>query len=232
MTCPSQQPLHRTSTSSKDILKQTITRRIQQATTPVSTFPHPISTMGLIKTAMLSGVAIYGVNKLSKASERRQQQSSPSRNGYRDAQPQYLDGPDGQEYNYIPQGRDQPQQRGQSQGLQFDDRRASEPHGQALYLQNNPSSPLPFGQNNNEHLYAPNHAGSPPQYQNSYTNAPREKHSGFVEPDEISQSDFHSQSARREGGGAALLNNLAQQFLGGDSKSKDKGKDMMKMFSR
>ena len=183
--------------------------------------------MGLIKTAVLSGVAIYGINKLSKSSERHREQSSPSRYEYRDAKPQYPDGPDGQGSYYVPQGRDQTQQRGQSQGLEFVDRRPSEPQGQPLYLQNNPSSPLPFG-HNNEDMYAP----PPPQYQNSYTYAPREKRSGFVEPDEVSQSDFHSQSARREGGGAALLNNLAQQFMGGDSKSKDKGKDMMKMFSR
>ncbi|KIW59867.1 hypothetical protein PV05_00133 [Exophiala xenobiotica] len=188
--------------------------------------------MGLIKTAMVSGVAIYGINKLSKSSERRREQSSPSRNEYRDAQPQYLDGTDGQGYYYVPQGRGQQQQKGQSQGLEFVDRRPSGPQDQPLYLQNNPSSPLPFGHSNNEYMYAPNRAGPPPQYQNTYAYAPREKRSGFVEADEVSGSDFHGQSAHREGGGAALLNNLAQQFLGGDSKSKDKGKDMMKMFSR
>jgi len=55
--------------------------------------------MGLIKTAIMSGVGVYGIKQLSKAQEHRQSNQSPNPNGY------------SRDYNnnYPPQG---PQQQG------------------------------------------------------------------------------------------------------------------------
>lgn len=193
--------------------------------------------MGLIKTAMMSGAAIYGINRLAKTAEHRREHPLPSQNDYRDPRPRYLDAPEARGSYYPQQQSDsQGHDRGQVQGLQFDDRRAYQP-SQPLYLENNPAAQLPWGYSDREYAYAAeDHRASPmgykeapPQYQNSYAPRGPQRQSGFVQSEELSDSDFQTHGS--SSGSGALLNTLAQQFMGGDGGS-NKAKDMMKMFSK
>ncbi|KIV87846.1 hypothetical protein PV11_03364 [Exophiala sideris] len=194
--------------------------------------------MGLIKTAMMSGAAIYGINRLAKTAEHRREHPLPSQNEYRDARPQYFDAPE-QRGSYYPQQQSygQEKQRGQAPVLQFDGRRDYQDQSQPLYLENNPASSLPWSYSDREYAYAAeNHRASPmgyneapPHYQTSYAPPRSQRQSGFVQSEELSDSDFQHQ--RSSSGGAALLNTLAQQFMGGEG-GNNKGKDVMKIFSK
>jgi len=208
--------------------------------------------MGIIKTAMLSGVGLYAVNKIAKTAEHRHDNHPPSSNNSRTSQPQYIDAGDGQGYSYVTaSGREQGQQRSstpirgrpQSQQMQFDDHYSTQQQGQPTYLlTDNHHSPPPYGYSRDaEYTYETDpraipqrvYAGTPvPQQQNYYV--PRQQQSGFVEADEFSDWDSQSQADRSGGGKTALLNTLAQQVMGmggrDDKGNGGKGKDLIGKF--
>ncbi|KAI1608209.1 hypothetical protein EDD36DRAFT_107918 [Exophiala viscosa] len=227
--------------------KRTQSRSISQ-TNPVtpptkpSDIRKPSFTMGLIKTAMISGAAIYGINKLAKTAEHRREHPMPSQSEYRDARSQSFAAPEQRGSHYPEQqSYGQGQEKGQAQGLQFEDRgihqQQSQQQSQPLSLENNPTSALPWGYSDREYAYAAENRRAsptgyneaPPHYQNSYIPARSQRQSGFVQSEELSDSDLYNQG--KSSGGAALLSTLAQQFMGSDG-GNHKGKDVMKMFSK
>ncbi|KIW38953.1 uncharacterized protein PV06_08773 [Exophiala oligosperma] len=217
--------------------------------------------MGLIKTAIISGVAIYGVNKLAKSSENKRRDQQQSDNYYRDhqaqSQPRYRDmgGMMDDEYYYNAPSRRQ--EKGQPREMNFVDRRSAYPSDydrdrqydeksqqqSPLYLQNDPRSPLP-GSLRKDYTMSGGYGNDdgttqqpPPQYEyNQYrpTGQRYPQRSGFVEPDELSESDIQSRnggaaaptgrgSGSVRNGASSMLNNLAD-FLNGDGKNGNRNK--------
>ncbi|KAL6248290.1 hypothetical protein RBB50_004545 [Rhinocladiella similis] len=237
--------------------------------------------MGLIKTAIISGVAIYGVNKIAKSAEnkRRDQQSDRTDYYHRDSQTQarYRDmGMMDEGYYHAPpsQGGQTYQEKGQPRDMMnFVDRRSypsdydldhnkkntsrHQHQQQPLYIQNDPYAPLPASRNGKEYtMYggyddgtnAPPPPPPPPQYeyqpqppsQYQYRPSQRYQRSGFVEPDELSQSDLQSRNGHgngtttaeeTRGSGSSMLNGLAD-FLNGDGKKGDRSKDLKRMSAK
>ncbi|KIX08734.1 uncharacterized protein Z518_03391 [Rhinocladiella mackenziei CBS 650.93] len=193
--------------------------------------------MGIIKAAIITGAGLYAVNKITKRAEHRRDNSAPSSNGSRESrQPQYLDDPDSRGYDddesqMARQERSRIEnQRGvDGPPLQFKDCRLPAQQGQPLYLvNNNPYAPLPYGYNGDvEHVYETDPRATlvpgypPPFYQTAY--GPRQQQrQGFVEPGEVSESEFQIQSGRNSSGSATLVNTLAQQAMAVDGDCDEK----------
>ena len=172
--------------------------------------------MGLIKTAVIVGGGAYAVNKLAKRHEQKKAQArNANPNNYaqdRDmSQQQYFDSPPlHDQYQYQADSKGQKsfaETQSQVQPLVFVDRRTPyEQQNQPLYLNNSYQQPLP--QSSHAYVQSP-----PPEYLPAYHQ--RQQPHGFVEPDELSQTDNQSlRTPRGSSGGQGLLNTLAQQAMG------------------
>lgn len=195
--------------------------------------------MGLIKTAMMSGAAMYGINKISKAAveSRNNNNNTTSRheNSGRDYDQYYarpLESNNCQSDNrYLPSGRDMQNQTQYSTYY---------PNGptQRLYLEG--QAP----QNGQQQYYAQDRLDSPPRYEyagntRSVSAPPLEfNHSpngrrGYVEPEEVMGGPRESQGGNR----TDMMSMLAQQamsmgMMGSNTGQKDKkGKgDLIQSF--
>ncbi|KIW20983.1 hypothetical protein PV08_01562 [Exophiala spinifera] len=214
--------------------------------------------MGLIKLAIISGVAVYGVNKMAKHNESKRRGDQPNRtdNYYRDgSQPLYKDaGMTDNRYPdyYAPPSQGQTyQEKEQPRELNFVGRRSypsdyahdrghnekSGHHQQPVYLQNDPFSPLPGsrGQEDNVRSGYDDGPALPPQYDEYRPRYQSQRYprTGFVEPDEVSESDLQSRNgnatARQGSGrgtGSSMMNGLADLLNG------DRTKDLKRMFAK
>ncbi|KIW33500.1 uncharacterized protein PV07_00346 [Cladophialophora immunda] len=212
--------------------------------------------MGLIKTAMIAGVGIYAVNKITKSAENRRTnpapaaaaQDSASRQRYFDAPPCYYSDP--YQAGQTQQQRQQYQPQEKVLPLEFTERRGQhqekqqlqhQQQGQAQVLLTNNSaySPLPHGYNHqaaygydSDLRTAPEpadmYAGSAPP--SHYDDWRQRRPHGFVEPDEVSNSTFDGRSRRGNTRGTGLFDTLAQQV---ENIRDGKGKDLVgKLLSR
>lgn len=180
--------------------------------------------MGLIKTAMMSGAAIYGVNQLAKTAQSRNNNSQPPRYDYSDRsydsrRPQLLEFRDSESrgQRYVNAQGVRSTQRSNDweprQPLHLTDQRSFDQ--QPYYMQEGDND-LP------QYYYASNvrSPSAPAQYHRSQYGQ-----QGFVEPEEMNDP-FVPQ--RGSGGQADMVNALAQQAMSmglvGDKKGK-KDKD-------
>ncbi|KPI40638.1 uncharacterized protein AB675_10857 [Cyphellophora attinorum] len=204
--------------------------------------------MGIIKTAMLSGVAIYGVNQIAKTAQNRGNHSNNAPAHRRDysydrsppLQPldrrqhsssNTRDLPDADVYDY-PSHNSQQRQRFRLEDPQQHYQR-SPPADQRAYHHNDdsnydPARPRNRSVYNDDYAYTSGRSPSaPPQY--SPRHADNRYQAGFIEDDEVSYDPRGLQGSSSGGSKADLLNGLMQQamgseLIGGGGKGK-KGKD-------
>ena len=172
--------------------------------------------MGLIKTAMMSGAAIYGVSQLSKVAQSRNATQQPRREysdrDYDSHRPRPLEfrDRDSQDQRHVDArdlgDSDRMYNREPRQRMYLEDQRPAE--RQAYYMP---------GQYDNQPQYE--YASTPPQYYSA-----QRGQQGFVEPEDTMDDPRAPQGGSR----ADVVNMLAQQamsmgLVGGNKGKKDKG---------
>ncbi|KIW90868.1 uncharacterized protein Z519_08651 [Cladophialophora bantiana CBS 173.52] len=200
--------------------------------------------MGIIKTAMIAGVSIYAVNKITKTAENRRTNPAPVAAQDDNTRQQYLDAPPCYYPDPYQQGQAKQQQHYQPQEkvlpMEFTERRGShqqqQSQRQVLVTDNNAHAPLPSGYNNQgQYNYELDRRAAPApasMYAGSaqpsdYQNWRQQRQQGFVEPDEVSNSHSDAPSRGGNAAGTGLFNTLAQQAMN----IKDgKGKDLVGKF--
>ena len=173
----------------------------------------PPKTMGLIKTAMMSGAAMYGVNQLAKTAQNRNNNPPPPRREYNDR--------DYESYYSRPleyRERD-PRDRSNGQPEDMRERRFDASPRRRLYLDE--QHPSDYGY---DPYYMPAQYDNRPhsqEYASSVrpASAPRQYYvgqrqgQGFVEPEELIDDSREPQGSTR----ANMVNVLAQGVMGMDS---------------
>jgi hypothetical protein len=190
--------------------------------------------MGLIKTAIIAGAGIYAVNKFSERRQSRQCQKNAQQ------QQHMATGALRDEYYAPPQQYPGSQHDQKFMPLEFTDRRGSQQQpGQpqpTYFLNNDVKSRLPPSASNGDQDFYPREKdksnvyvearSSPPPPQ--YHDYRQYRQSGFVEPDEVSDS-AHAGSVRstadRRSGGADALHNIIRH-------TNERAKDLMERYSK
>ncbi|KAK5046464.1 hypothetical protein LTR84_008267 [Exophiala bonariae] len=187
--------------------------------------------MGILKTAMMSGAAMYGIKQVAKAAESHgsnNKNSMSSRRDYSDRDyDQYYSRPDENSnrqmnHRYLPQARDMQDR------TQYNPAYSNNESRQRIYLEDQAYntglqySDQEWTENRPQYAYATNmrSASAPPP---QYTRQNQNRQQGFVEPEEMMDDPRDLQGGNR----ADMMNMLAQQamsmgLMGGKSGQKDK----------
>ena len=182
---------------------------------PSNSYPHRHSqpqTMGLIKSAIYTGGALYAVNKLGKAYQQghQQQQQAPQNGQYQNYNPQYQQGQQQQRQGSPLRFREAPRD-SEQQGYYTQPQQYS-PQYQQQYQQQQP-------------MYLNNEPAWSPPY-------PGQRQSGFVEQEEV----YEPQTATR-GQGGDQFGDMVREAMGsfkgarGGEKSGKKNKMMDQLFA-
>jgi hypothetical protein len=193
--------------------------------------------MGIIKTAMMSGAAMYGINKLAQTAQTRGNNNSSNRAQYDRDGAYYSRGPSDRGDPYSGRTVEYREYRPEVRGSAGRDAASRDQgpgctneRGNYLYLEDDYAyQGQPYYMDNRvcdqgQYAYT-GQARSPPQQKSSH-NSQR----GFVEPEEIMDDVREPQRGSR----ADMMNALAQQamgvglFGGDDQKNKGKKGDMLK----
>lgn len=189
--------------------------------------------MGLIKTAMISGVALYGVNKLAKGAgqyHNAQPRSQPQRDQSRSRQ--YENQSDGQAPGYSTYYED-PQSSGRRQPRALPDHYAYEPANfdngytepKVAYVE----EPIRRRAPGDEPQYAPQQSGAwssgaPPQYHR----VPAKQ--GYVEREEVLQTSSRGASSSKSTEIRALSQQMMEFAQSRVGESGQIGKDQLQEF--
>jgi hypothetical protein len=209
--------------------------------------------MGLIKTVMLSGVALYGVHEISKAAQTHQSHQQSQRYTT-NSQGQYYQGPppppQQSRHGYYPQQRGSSPYAPQSRDLTASDEDLAQAQDRSCLSADEKRRPQqralsagPTGQGSNADYYGDNsrplsgsyqdseyseYAGAPPAYDSRMYGSRRQGgQGGFVEG-EVFGGEYGGQQREVFGGsggkGNELMEMLGSQLLGGKKGKGRKGR--------